>query len=51
VGYNKDRESALVQVKDITYNEGVIEYHLGMVLEKVDFVLKESRNGGFDSPE
>lgn len=35
VGYNKDRESALVQVKDITYNEGIVEYHLGMVLEKV----------------
>ena len=35
VGYNKDRESALVQVKDITYNEGLVEYHLGMVLERV----------------
>ena len=35
VGYNKDRESALVQVKDITYNEGVVEYHLGMILEHV----------------
>lgn len=35
VGYNKDRESALVQVTDITYNEGVVEYHLGMILEKI----------------
>ena len=34
VGYNKDRERALVQVTDITYNEGVVEYHLGMILEK-----------------
>ena len=34
VGYNKDGESALVQVTDITYNEGVVEYHLGMILEK-----------------
>ena len=33
VGYNKDRESALVQVTDITYNEGVVEYHLGLILE------------------
>lgn len=35
VGYNKDRESALVQVKDITYNDGVVEYHLGMILERI----------------
>lgn len=35
VGYNKDGESALVQVTDITYNEGVVEYHLGMILEKI----------------
>ena len=33
VGYHKDRESALVQVTDITYNSGVVEYHLGLVLE------------------
>ncbi len=33
VGYHKDRESALVQVTDITYNEGIVEYHLGMILE------------------
>ena len=36
VGYNRDRESALVQVTDITYNEGVVEYHLGMVLEVIN---------------
>ena len=35
VGYNKDRESALVQVTDITYNEGMVEYHLGLILEKI----------------
>ena len=35
VGYHKDRESALVQVTDITYNEGIVEYHLGMILEKL----------------
>ena len=35
VGYHKDRESALVQVTDITYNEGLVEFHLGMILEKV----------------
>lgn len=35
VGYHKDRESALVQVTDITYNKGIVEYHLGMILEKL----------------
>lgn len=35
VGYHKDRESALVQVKDITYNNGVVEYHLGLILEMI----------------
>ena len=35
VGYNKARESALVQVTNITYNEGQVEYHLGMVLEHI----------------
>lgn len=35
VGHNKDGESALVQVTDITYNEGVVEYHLGLILEKM----------------
>lgn len=33
VGYHKDRESASVQVKDITYNGGIVEYHLGLILE------------------
>lgn len=36
VGYNEERESALVQVRDITYNDGVVEYHLGMILEKLE---------------
>ena len=36
VGYHKDRESALVQVKDITYNEGIVEYHLGLILEIIN---------------
>ena len=36
VGYHKDRESALVQVKNITYNEGIVEYHLGLVLERIN---------------
>ncbi len=33
VGYHKDRESALVQVVNTTYNDGVVEYHLGEILE------------------
>ena len=33
VGYHKDRESALVQVKDTTYSNGIVEYHLGLILE------------------
>ena len=33
VGYHKDRESALVQVVDTSYSNGVVEYHLGMILE------------------
>lgn len=33
VGYKKDRESAIVEVLDAKYNEGVVEYHLGKVLE------------------
>ncbi len=36
VGYHKDRESALVQVKDIICNEGIVEYHLGLILEKIN---------------
>lgn len=35
VGYNKDRESAIVEVKDITFENGVVEYHLGRILEVV----------------
>lgn len=35
VGYHEDRESALVQVTDITYNNGIVEYHLGMILERI----------------
>ena len=38
VGSSKNRESAIVEVVDTTYNEGVVEYHLGRVLE---FVGKE----------
>ena len=30
------RQGELVQVKDITYNEGIVEYHLGLVLEKIN---------------
>lgn len=33
VGYRKDRESALVQVLDTTYNDGIVEYHLGKILD------------------
>lgn len=33
VGYKKDREGALVQVLDTIYHDGVVEYHLGEVLE------------------
>ena len=36
VGYHKDRERALVQVKDITYSNGIVEYHLGLILEKIN---------------
>ena len=35
VGYHKDKDSALVQVRDITCNGTVVEYHLGAVLEHV----------------
>jgi len=35
VGYNKNRESAIVEVLDTTYNEGVVEYHLGRILEHI----------------
>lgn len=38
VGYNKDRDSALVEVTDITYDidTSVVEYHLGRILEYVN---------------
>lgn len=37
VGYNKDRDSALVEVTDITYDSdtSVVEYHLGRILEYI----------------
>lgn len=35
VGYNKDRDSALVEVTDITYSDGIVEYHLGRILEAI----------------
>ncbi len=35
VGYHKDRDSALVEVKDTTFSDGVVEFHLGRVLEHV----------------
>ena len=36
VGYNKNRESALVEVADTTFDADgqIVEYHLGEVLEK-----------------
>lgn len=33
VGYHKDRENALVKVVDTTCFNGIVEYHLGVVLE------------------
>jgi hypothetical protein len=38
VGYHKDRESAIVEITDITYNaqSSVVEYHLGKILEKLE---------------
>ncbi|MGL4520393.1 MAG: GIY-YIG nuclease family protein [Phocaeicola sp.] len=36
VGYQKDRESAIVEVVDTIWNEGVVEYHLGHVLEHLE---------------
>ncbi len=35
VGYDKNRESAIVEVLDTAYNEGVVEYHLGHILEHI----------------
>ena len=34
VGYHRDRESALVQVIDTTYRDGIVAYHLGEILER-----------------
>jgi hypothetical protein len=34
VGYHKDRESAIVQITDTTYSNGIVEYHLGKVLKE-----------------
>lgn len=35
VGYDKNRESAIVEVTDTTYNDGMVKYHLGKVLEHI----------------
>ena len=35
VGYHSDRDSAVVQVLDTSYNAGIVTYHLGKVLEVV----------------
>lgn len=35
VGYHKDRESAVVEVVDTTYEDGIVVYHLGQVLEVI----------------
>ena len=35
VGYHSDRDSAVVQVLDTTYKDGIITYHLGKVLEVI----------------
>jgi len=35
VGYSKDRDSAIVEVTDTTFNEGIVEYHLGRILEHI----------------
>lgn len=35
VGYHKNRDSALVEIKDTKYAEGVVEYYLGRILEHV----------------
>lgn len=32
VGYHKDRDSAIVQVLDTTYDDGIVTYHLGNIL-------------------
>ena len=35
VGYHSDRDSAVVQVLDTTYEDGLVTYHLGKVLEVI----------------
>lgn len=35
VGYHSDRDSAVVQVLDTTYDDGIVTFHLGKVLEVV----------------
>ena len=35
VGYHSDRDSAVVQVLDTTYDDGIVTYHLGKVLEVI----------------
>lgn len=35
VGYDKNRESAIVEVLNTTYHEGIVEYHLGRILEHI----------------
>jgi len=35
VGYHRDRESAIVGVKNILYHKGVVEYHLGRIFEHI----------------
>ena len=35
VGYHSDRDSAVVQVLDTTFDDGIITYHLGKVLEVI----------------
>lgn len=35
VGYDKNRESAIVKINNTTYNEEVVEYHLGEILEHI----------------
>ena len=35
VGYHTDRDSAVVQVQNVTYKGGIVTYHLGRVMEVV----------------
>lgn len=44
VGYEKNRESAIVEVLDTTYNDGVVEYHLGRVLEHIGTLVSTKKN-------